>query len=115
GGAPAYKGDWLDYSGLSVPVSVNLQTGSATKVGGGADGRVSNIQNVHGGNGGNTLTGNAQGNILIGGTGNDILVGGTGASILIGGRGADNITGGSGNDLLIGDYTTYDAMSTANE
>jgi hypothetical protein len=115
GGAPAYKGDWLDYSGLSVAVTVNLQTGSATKIGGGADGRVSNIQNVHGGNGGNLLTGNAQGNILIGGTGNDTLVGGTGPSILIGGKGADNITGGSGNDILIGDYTAYDAMSTANE
>jgi hypothetical protein len=115
GGAPAYKGDWLDYSGLSVAVTVNLQTGSATKIGGGADGRVTNIQNVHGGNGGNLLTGNAQGNILIGGTGNDTLVGGTGPSILIGGKGADNITGGSGNDILIGDYTAYDAMSTANE
>jgi hypothetical protein len=115
GGVPAQQGDWLDYSGLTVAVTVNLQTGSATKVGGGAAGRVANIRDVHGGNGGNTLTGNSQGNILIGGTGADTLTGGTGLSLLIGGQGADQITGGSGGDLLIGDSTTYDTMNAANE
>jgi hypothetical protein len=111
GGAPPHKGDWLDYSGLTTAVTVNLQTGAATKVAGG----VSNIEDVHGGNGGNTLTGNALGNILIGGTGNDTLIGGSGASILIGDKGADKVTGGSGNDILIGDYTTFDTMTAANE
>jgi hypothetical protein len=115
GGAPAHQGNWLDYSGLTTPVAVNLQTGSATGVAGGAAGKVTNIQNVHGGNGGNTLTGNAQGNIFIGGTGADNLTGGTGASILIGDTGADSVTGGSGGDILIGDSTSFDAMNTANE
>jgi len=76
---------------------------------------VANIQNVHGGNGGNKLTGDAQGNILIGGTGNDTILGGKGASILIGDAGADTVTGGSANDILIGDTTIYDAMTGVNE
>jgi CSLREA domain-containing protein len=111
GAAPLHKGNWLDYSGLAAAVTVNLQTGSATK----AAGKVANIQDVHGGNGGNTLTGNSQGNILIGGTGSDTILGGSGFSILIGDKGADSVQGGSGGDILIGDYTTYDAMTAANE
>jgi hypothetical protein len=108
-------GDWLDYSGLATAVGVNLKTGAGTAVAGGAAGTVSNIQDVHGGNGGNTLTGDSQGNILIGGTGNDTITGGKGASILIGDKGADTIQGGSGGDILIGDATTFDTMTAANE
>jgi Ca2+-binding RTX toxin-like protein len=120
GGAPAGLGDWLDYSAFTTPVTVNLAAGAATSVNGGAAGAVRNIQDVHGGNGGNRLTGNAQGNILIGGTGADTIIGGSGRSLLIGGRGADHVTGGSGGsaaggDILIGGDTTYDAMTAANE
>jgi hypothetical protein len=114
-GAPAGRGNWLDYSALTSAVSVNLQTGSASRVGGGTPGLVFDIQNVHGSNGGSTLTGDNQGNILIGGTGNDTLFGGAGASLLIGDKGADQIFGGSGSDILIGDSTIYDPMTTANE
>jgi hypothetical protein len=115
GPAPAGTGNWLDYSALTVPVTVNLENNSATRVGGGVAGRVFSIQNVHGSNGGSLLIGNGQGNILIGGTGADTLLGGSGASILIGDKGSDTVTGGSGSDILIGDYTSYDAMTTANE
>jgi hypothetical protein len=99
---------------------VNLATGSATNVNGGAAGSVSNIQDVHGGNGGNTLTGSVQGNILIGGTGINTITGGTGLSLLIGDKGPSKITGGSGGsasggDILIGGYTSYDTMTAANE
>ena len=111
GSAPQNEGNWLDYSSLTQTVTVNLQTGKATGIGG----TVSNIQNGRGGNGGDTLTGDAQGNILIGGSGTDTIIGGSGASLLIGDKGADHITGGSGNDILIGDATTMDGMSTANQ
>jgi Ca2+-binding RTX toxin-like protein len=111
GGAPALQGDWLDYSAVTYAVTVNLATGAASHVAGG----VSGIQDVHGGNYGNTLTGDAQGNILIGGTGADRITGGSGVSLLIGDKGADRITGGSGGDILIGDATTYDPMTAAHE
>jgi hypothetical protein len=113
GGAPVQQGNWLDYSALSTAVTVNLQTNSATGVGGGAGGMIANIQDVLGSNGGCTLTGNSQGNILVGGTGNDTIQGGSGASLLIGGKGADWITGSSGGDILIGDSTTFDANISA--
>jgi uncharacterized repeat protein (TIGR01451 family) len=111
GAAPGHQGNWLDYSALAAPITVNLQTGTATGVAGG----VTKIQNVHGDDGGNTLTGNNQGNILIGGTGNDKITGGSGASLLIGDAGPDTITGGSGGDILIGDATSFDTMTAANE
>src|SRR5262249_23505297 len=57
GGAPSKTGNWLDYSGLtSSGVAVNLQTGAATRVAGGAAGNVAHIQNVRGGNAGTLLT-----------------------------------------------------------
>ena len=72
-------------------------------------GTATGIQNVLGGNFGNTLTGNAQGNILIGGTAADTIIGGSGRSLLIGGQGADTITGGADDDILIGGYTAYES------
>jgi Ca2+-binding RTX toxin-like protein len=102
-------GDWLDYSLIRIPVVVDLNTGVATAVAGG----ISNIQNVRGGSGGNTLTGNALGNILVGGAGADVLTGGGGRSVLIGGGGDDTITGGSGDDILIGGTTDFDARDEA--
>jgi acrosin len=110
GGAPAGQGDWLDYSSVTYAVTVNLATGAASSTGG-----VSNIQNVHGGNHGNTLTGSSQGNILIGGLGAGTITGGSGRSILIADKGSAHIFGGSGGDILIGDFTTFDTMTTTHE
>ena len=113
GGAPANQGDWLDYSSLATPVAVNLATGSATNVNGGAAGAVKHVQNVRGGSGSNTLTGSAQGNILVGGAGVDTLLGGTGSNLLIGGKGADRINSMSGRSILIGGSTVFDANNAA--
>jgi Ca2+-binding RTX toxin-like protein len=109
GGAPAGQGDWLDYSAFGAPVTVDLATGSATAVTGG----VSNIQNVIGSAGNDTLTGNALGNILIGGAGTNVITGGSGRSLLIGGTGTSLITGGASDDILIAGTTTFDANETA--
>ena len=103
-GAPTQQGDWLSYAAFpnTSTVTVNLATGSASNVNGGAVGAVTNIQNVIGSaSGTNNLTGAAQGNILVGGSGANTLVGGSGASLLIGGSGHGTISGGSGSDILI--------------
>jgi hypothetical protein len=115
GGAPAGQGDWLNYAAFpsTRPVTVNLATGSATNVASGATGAVQNIQNVIGGAGTDTLTGNAQGNILIGGAGTNLINGGSGRSLLIGGKGPSTIKGGAGDDILIAGTTSYDANETA--
>jgi hypothetical protein len=95
-------GTWLDYTAFPAgnPVTVNLATGSATNVGGGAAGAISNIQNVWGGAGADSLTGNAQGNVLVGGGNTGVVTGGSGRSILVGG-GADPLVGHSDSDVLI--------------
>jgi hypothetical protein len=103
--------DWLDYAAYTTPVAVNLTTNTATGVGGG----IAQIRNVRGGQGGNTLTGNALGNILIGGAGPNMILGGAGRSLLIGGKGKDTVTGNSGGDILIAGYTDYDSSSLAHD
>jgi Ca2+-binding RTX toxin-like protein len=104
-------GDWLDYASYTTAVTVNLATGTATGVGGG----VTNVPNVRGGQGTNTLTGNSQGNILIGGAGTNIITGGSGRSILTGDTGTATVKGGAADDIVIGGYTNYDTRSTAND
>jgi hypothetical protein len=110
-------GDWLDYSAFPAtrPVIVNLVTGSATGVAGG----IRNIQNVRGGAGNDTLTGNG-GNILIGGAGSNILrdayagSAASGRSLLIGGgNGGHSLTAGGAGDLLISGTTTFDLNNAA--
>ncbi len=103
--------DWLDYAAYTTTVTINLAANTATGVAGG----IANIRNVRGGQGGNTLTGNALGNILIGGAGANTIVGGTGRSLLIGGKGKDTITGHSGGDILIAGYTDDDTSTLAHD
>jgi hypothetical protein len=121
-------GDWLDYSTFpsTVGVSVNLSgaavnginAGSASNVNGGSASVVSNVMNVRGGAGNDTLIGGG-GNILVGGGGNDTLIdtyagsAGSGRSLLIGGTGGDTLTAGAGGDLLISGSTSYDTKNAA--
>jgi Ca2+-binding RTX toxin-like protein len=90
--------DTLNYSAYTIGVTVNLRTGTATGVAGG----VRDIENVTGGAGNDTLTGNAANNLLRGGAGNDSISGGGGNDILLGGAGNDSLHAGSGRSLLIG-------------
>lgn len=101
-------GDWLDYSSFITPVTVNLAAGTATGIA-----AIANIQNVHGGDGVNTLAGNSRGNILVGGVSDDTITGGTGRSLLIGGAGSDTVNGNSSDDIVISTYTIYDANLAA--
>jgi Ca2+-binding RTX toxin-like protein len=109
--------DTLDFSALSAttPVTVNLASATTTlatmlnrTVLVAAAGQAANFENVLGGAGNDTITGNAAGGILSGGAGNDTITGGSGRSVLLGGLGADSITGGSGDDILIDGTTSYD-------
>jgi Ca2+-binding RTX toxin-like protein len=86
----------------SSPVVVNLATGSASRVGGGAAGAARNVRNVVGGAGNDRLTGDGSHNLLRGGAGKDTLAGGGGDDILLGEAGNDVLSGDAGRDLLIG-------------
>jgi Ca2+-binding RTX toxin-like protein len=86
--------DTISYATSTAAVNVNLN--------GTASGFtwITNIENATGGNGADTLTGNAFNNILNGGNGNDILSGDAGNDTINGGLGNDTITGGAGNDAM---------------
>ncbi len=105
--------DTMSYLGSVAPVNVNLSTGTGS--GGFADGdTLSNIENVFGSAGDDTLVSTATtgtDNILYGGAGNDTITGGD-QDLLVGGAGNDHIfvtgtiitsasvIGGSGNDTI---------------
>ena len=81
---------------------MDLQTGSATGVGG----SVSGIATVDGGSAGPASSGVY--NLLIG-AGGDTLTGGTGRrNILVAGASASTLNAGDGEDLLIAGSTAYD-------
>jgi len=68
------------------------------------------FENIHGGSGNDTLTGNLLANILVGNAGRDTLNGSGGRDILIGGLGLDTLNGGEDEDIVIAGRTTSDAL-----
>jgi Ca2+-binding RTX toxin-like protein len=137
GGADILDGgedtDTADYSDKAAAIAVTLNGSSlaTVTVGGVAEDTITKIENIVGGSGDDTITGDTAGNTFRGGSGADTLDGGGGSdtadfsdktqSVLlalngatnavatIGGtaedtvRNIENIIGGSGNDQLTGD------------
>jgi Ca2+-binding RTX toxin-like protein len=103
--------DTLAYSNGSASVTVNLATGTASGFA-----SMAGVDNVTGGNSGDTLTGNGAANTINGGGGADFITGGAGADNLQGGAGADTFiaTIGDGNDTINGNggIDTYDLSGT---
>ncbi|MEV8509423.1 calcium-binding protein [Actinoplanes sp. NPDC051475] len=60
------------------------------------------VENLYGGSGNDTLTGNAAVNVISGGAGNDTIRGGTANDVLSGDDGDDNLYGDDGADVLTG-------------
>ncbi|GAA0655121.1 VCBS domain-containing protein [Brevundimonas lenta] len=121
GGADILNGgagvDTADYR-YSSAVNVNLGSGSGS--GGDAAGdTLIGIENVIGGSGADTLTGDVNDNILSGGSGNDTLRGGQGLDTLHGGIGDDWYmlnSAGDANDIVVeqvgeGTDTVYTTIS----
>ncbi|RLJ64793.1 DUF4347 domain-containing protein [Sulfurisoma sediminicola] len=94
--------DTADFSDATTAVTVVLSAGAGTATGGSTD-NLSNIENLTGGAGNDTLGGDDGANILSGGAGNDTLTGGGGADRLTGGTAADRLDGGDGNDVYVVD------------
>ena len=130
GGAGSDTADYSEKS-ASVAVTLNGATFATVTVGGTAEDTIRNIENIIGGTGADTLTGDAADNVFAGRAGKDVLDGGAGndtadysdkyssvavtlsgstaATVSVGGvaedtiRNIENIIGGSGNDTLTGD------------
>ncbi|HZZ26802.1 MAG TPA: calcium-binding protein, partial [Pirellulales bacterium] len=117
----------LDFSAYTTAVNVDLTAGTATNISGG----ISNITDVLGGSGNDTLkggqnpkgsflsgnggddtiTGTGGGDILVGGSGNDTITGGDGRDLIMGGDGQDTLSGGGGEDIIINGTTSFDTDS----
>ena len=73
--------DWLDFSSSSADVSIDL-AGSPQTIAGNLVLVFASIENIIGGAGNDTLTGNANDNIFIGGLGNDLINGAGGNDVV---------------------------------
>ncbi|MBT5777896.1 MAG: hypothetical protein HOI02_00645 [Rhodospirillaceae bacterium] len=92
-----YGGDGFDtltFANTSSDVEVNLSTNTVVFDGFGGTDTVSEIEQVIGGTGNDTLTGSDNDEVLLGGDGNDILDGSGGSDSLDGGAGNDEIDAG---------------------
>jgi len=83
--------DTADYRDktASVVVTLNGGTGAVVKVGGVNEDTIKSIENVYGGSGADTLSGDGFANGLYGGDGDDLLKGGNGVDLLSGQGGVD--------------------------
>src|SRR5690606_20745755 len=94
----SYAGTW------GSDITANLATGENSQ-----NDVLSGIENLIGGQGNDTLTGDDQHNRLEGGDGADTLTGGAGDDVLAGGAGADHMDGGDGFDIGDWSITTTNA------
>jgi Ca2+-binding RTX toxin-like protein len=93
-----------DGNGGTSSATVIVAVGTVQNGGNGPDTLTGNAGNdiLIGGNGEDTLIGNAGNDTLIGGNATDLLLGNAGDDLLSGGNGADTLRGGLGNDTLTG-------------
>jgi Ca2+-binding RTX toxin-like protein len=97
--------DTLSFSTLTSDVTLSLGTSAVQTVHANRTLKLNTtnvFENLVGGSGNDTLTGNSRANSLTGNAGNDILVGNSGDDTLSGGIGRDILIGGLGIDTLLG-------------
>ena len=102
--------DTFDFSQTSASANVSLGpnvSGAGSNDGGRASGaeigndQLLSFENVAGGAGADTITGNNAGNALSGGAGDDAISGLGGGDMLVGGRGSDWMAGGLDADTFV--------------
>ncbi len=92
--------DRADYASRTAPVSVTIGALADDGEPGEGDDVRSDVEDVTGGGGGDSLRGSSSRNHLFGGDGQDNLAGLDGPDVLAGGPGSDTLRGGAGNDIL---------------
>ena len=105
--------DTLLFSSLTTDVLLGLETSLVQTVHTNRTLKLnaaSVFENIFGGSGNDTLSGNSLANILVGNAGGDTLNGGGGRDILIGGLGLDTLNGGEDEDIVIAGRTPTDSL-----
>ena len=104
--------DTLDFTNTAAATAINLSVATSQVVNASLSlilSATNTLENVIGGSGNDTITGNSANNILSGRGGTDTIVGGDGRDLMIGGAAVDSINGGVGEDILIGGTSTHEA------
>ncbi|HEX8914414.1 MAG TPA: hypothetical protein VF796_18850 [Humisphaera sp.] len=106
GGKDTFNGgtgtDTVSYASYSKAVKVSLDGVPNDGAAGEGDDVETDVENVTGGSGDDTLAGDDDANVLSGGAGADTLLGEGGKDVLNGGTGADDLEGDAGDDDLNG-------------
>jgi Ca2+-binding RTX toxin-like protein len=103
--------DTAVYSQRTDNLSIDISNGRTANDGapGEGDSVQTDVENVFGGAGNDSIVGNAAPNLISGGGGNDTIKGGAGNDRLIGGRGNDTVLGQAGTNLYsVADYERDD-------
>ena len=107
------RADFTDKTG-DIVLTLNGATTATATIGGAAEDTVRNIENVSGGTGNDTLTGDSLANSLSGGAaGADILTGRGGADVLAGNGGDDEFRYLAASDVVAGEVVNGGANSDA--
>jgi Ca2+-binding RTX toxin-like protein len=93
--------DWVSYAELTATQAVTVNLAAGSTMGAAGIDTLSEIENVLGGAGRDSLVGDGLANRLFGGAGSDRLSGSDGNDTLDGGDGADIMWGGNGDDVFI--------------
>lgn len=119
--SPGQGTDTVSFTGVTTDVTVDLtsDTSLATMtnriVQTGGSGQSANFENIYGGSGNDTLTGNSSANAIYGFDGNDTINAGGGNDTLVGGNGNDTLKGGDGNDTYLFANATSTETDTVEE
>ncbi len=92
--------DTLNFSAYATQVTVDLVAGTTSGPAG--NDRITAFENVTGGSGNDSISGDAGGNLIRGREGADTLSGLAGHDTLVGGQGGDTLSGGASFDVLAG-------------
>jgi hypothetical protein len=111
GGTGAHDAAIYTEKSASVVVTLDGSDYTDVRVGGQNEDRIRKVEDVAGGSGGDTLTGDGKDNRLAGNGGGDELDGASGNDVLFGGHGRDTLTGGDGRDFFV--FDTKPAGSNA--
>ncbi len=87
---------------MTFDLSLGTFDGASNSLRGSGTFTFEGIEDVFGGTGADTITGNDQDNYISGHSGNDTINGGAGDDTIAGGAGTDTINGGAGDDVLFG-------------
>ena len=111
GGNGIDRADFTDKTG-DIVLTLNGATTATATIGGAAEDTVRNVENVSGGTGNDTLTGDSLANSLSGGAaGADILTGRGGADVLAGNGGDDEFRYLAASDVVAGEVVNGGANS----